>query len=361
MRIISICCAVLLLFSFQQPETSSWIKVNLVGYKPNSIKVAVWCSKDKHTLTSFQVIDVQTKQVAFTGKPSQQYGHFGPFESSYRLNFTPIKKSGTYQVKAGSVISPSFQISAQVYDGLADLSLQYMRQQRSGYNPFLKDSCHTADGYTVYGPMPDSTHIDVSGGWHDATDYLQYASTSANATYHLLAAYRDFPKSFKDEHHANGLKGKNTIADVLDEARWGLDWLFKMHPEDDWMFHQLADDRDHIGFRSPVDDRANYGKGKERPVYFLTGDPQGLSKYKNNTTGTSSTAAKFASAFALAHQLYKSKDEAYAYALKHKAGTAWKFALRKPGYTQTASYPAPYIYGEENWVDDMELAALAIT
>ena len=83
-----------------------------------------------------------------------------------------------------------------------------MRQQRSGFNPYLKDSCHTHDGYTMYGPMPDSTHLDVSGGWHDATDYLQYSTTSANATYHLLAAYRDFPNVFSDKHLANGLAGK---------------------------------------------------------------------------------------------------------------------------------------------------------
>ncbi|MEJ7671942.1 MAG: glycoside hydrolase family 9 protein [Chitinophagaceae bacterium] len=44
--------------------------------------------------------------------------------------------------------------------------------------------------------MKDSTHIDVSGGWHDASDYLQYSTTSANATYHLLMAYRDFKNVF---------------------------------------------------------------------------------------------------------------------------------------------------------------------
>ena len=78
-------------------------------------------------------------------------------------------------------------------------------------------------------------------------DYLQYSATSANATYHLLMAYRDFPKVFTDEKLANGLDGKNGMADVLDEAKWGLDWLLKMHPKDDWMFNQVGDDRDHHG------------------------------------------------------------------------------------------------------------------
>ena len=32
------------------------------------------------------------------------------------------------------------------------------------------------------------------------------------------------------------------------------------------------------------------------------------------------------------------------------------FALRKQGVTQTASVRSPYIYAEDNWTDDMELA-----
>src|SRR5690606_6851360 len=204
---------------------------------------------------------------------------------------------------------------------------------RSGFNPYLKDSCHVFDGYTMYGPMPDSTIIDVSGGWHDASDYLQYSTTSANATYHLLAAYRDFGSVFSDQHQANGLEGENGTADVLDEACWGLDWLLKMHPRDDWMFNQIADDRDHAGMRLPTIDSVDYGLGKggPRPVYFITGKPQGLGKYQNRATGTSSTAGKFASAFALASQIYDKEDQSVAKLFESKALSAYQFGLKKLG------------------------------
>ena len=46
-----------------------------------------------------------------------------------------------------------------------------MRQQRCGYNPYLVDSCHVDDGYIVYHPTKTGERIDVTGGWHDATDY----------------------------------------------------------------------------------------------------------------------------------------------------------------------------------------------
>src|SRR5688500_9995830 len=171
-------------------------------------------------------------------------------------------------------------------------------------------------------------------------------------------AYRDFPKAFTDEKLSNGLDGKNNIADVLDEARWGLDWLLKMHPRDDGMFNQIADDRDHQGMRIPKKD-SFYGRGYERPVYFINGEPQQRGRFLNNTAGTSSTAAKFSSAFALGAELYKD-DKVYSELLATKANSSYYFALKKPGVTQTASVKSPYIYAEDNWVDDMELAATTL-
>ena len=94
------------------------------------------------------------------------------------------------------------------------------------------------------------------------------------------------------------------MADVLDEAKWGLDWLLKMHPKDDWMFNQIGDDRDHMGMRIPKEDTNFMEKDYERPVYFVSGEPQQRGKFMNNTTGTSSTAGKFASAFALGCELF---------------------------------------------------------
>jgi len=346
----------------QAKKGPAWIRINQLGYTPAGIKVAVWGSKSPERIKKFELVDVKTGKVVFKGKAGKDFGAYGPFRESYRLNFTAFTTSGRYYLKAGKTTSPAFYIDKDVYKGTADFALRYMRQQRSGFNPYLKDSCHTEDGYTMYGPMPDSTIIDVSGGWHDASDYLQYATTSANATYHLLAAYRDFPGIFTDKHEANGLEGTNGTADVLDEARWGLTWLLKLHPREDWLFNQLADDRDHQGMRLPTQDPVDYGmgKGRNRPVYFATGEPQGLGKYKNRATGVASTAGKFASAFALAAQVYNKQDKELADLFSKKALTAYKLGIDKPGVSQTAPNLAPYFYEEDNWVDDMQLGAAVL-
>jgi peptidoglycan/xylan/chitin deacetylase (PgdA/CDA1 family) len=340
-------------FTVTAQTSNSWVRINLLGYKPVSSKVAVWCSKEKESITSFSIIDVASGKSVFTGKAGKAYGAYGPFTETYRLNFTAFTKPGHYIIKAGQAASPAFIIGRDVYKGAADFCLRYMRQQRSGFNPFLKDSCHTHDGYTLYGPMPDSTHVDVSGGWHDASDYLQYVTTSANATWHLLAAWRDFPKAFGDDHLENGLPGKNNRPDVLDEARWGLNWLLKMHPRKDWMFNQIADDRDHHGMRLPKED-SFYGRGFERPVYFCTATPQGFGKYKNRSTGLASTAGKFASAFALGSVLFQDT------VLQSRALSAWAMGVEKPGVCQTAPGRSPYFYEEDNWTDDMELAGASL-
>ena len=350
---------VLLLFSgFLGHAQDTWIRINQLGYKPESKKVAVWVSKKDQKVTAFALRDSKTNKIRYRGKASAAFGAYGPFIQSYRLDFSSFSRPGRYVVEVDGVQSLELRIDADVYNGAADFTLRYMRQQRSLFNPFLKDSCHTHDGFTLYAGvagLPDSTHIDAGGGWHDASDYLQYATTSANATYHLLAAYRDFPAAFSDYKLANGLAGKNGVKDILDEAKWGLDWLLKMHPKPDLMFNQIADDRDHANMRMPAEDPF-YGRGYERPVYFIDGMPQQRGKFLNNTTGTSSTAAKFVSAFNLGAQLFAEQDPLYSKQLSTKAETAFAFAHKKLGVTQTVSVKSPYIYAEDNWTDDMELA-----
>ena len=357
-RLFVLSTIILIFTSFHHYEQSAWIRINQLGYTPNGIKAAVWCSKGNTTIKAFRLIDAATKKIVFSASAGKQFGAYGPFLQSCRLNFSSFKKTGRYYLQVEETRSPVFTIDDNVYKGAADFCLRYMRQQRSGFNPFLKDSCHTHDGYILYGEkagIQDSTHINVVGGWHDASDYLQYSSTSANATYHLLMAYRDFPKVFTDEKLASGLDGKNGITDVLDEAKWGLDWLSKMHPRDDWMFNQVGDDRDHQGMRIPKED-SFYGKGYERPVYFISGEPQQRGKFLNNTTGTSSTAAKFASAFALGAEILYPSDSRYATMLDRLSRSARSFMTKKEGVAQTVSVRSPYIYAEDNWYDDAELA-----
>ena len=341
-------------------ETMNHIRINQLGYLTQSVKTAVFVSRDNTEVDSFELYDALTDKPVYMSYNVRGYDSYAAFTNAERLSFSDLTKPGAYYIVAGGARSPSFRVGDDVYDGTADFLLRYMRQQRCGYNPFLKDSCHVDDGFLIYHPTLDSTHVDVTGGWHDATDYLQYVATSANAVHQMLFAYWMNPGAFGDAYDVNGDPGANGIPDVLDEAKWGLDWLVKMNPEKDLMFNQIADDRDHVGFRLPTEDKADYGKGPERPVYVATGEVQGLFEHKNRTTGIASTAGKFASAFALGADVLRGHYPEFAEKITQKAVNAYDYGLRNPGACQTAPGGAPYFYEEDNWVDDMELAAVQL-
>lgn len=350
----------LITFSIFPQNQKIWIRINQLGYLTESVKEAVLISKEDLNPKSFVLKDALTEKTVYKSENIEPYGRKWNFVYTARVNFSDFKIPGAYFVECENVRSPIFKIADDLYNGTADFLLNYMRQQRCGYNPFLKDSCHTHDGYIIYHPTLDSTFVDVIGGWHDASDYLQYVTTSANATYQMMFAYLKNPDSFDDKYGADGNLGANGIPDILDEVKWGVDWLVKMNPEKDFMFNQIADDRDHRGFRLPTEDTISYGKGLERPVYFATGKPQGLFKNKNRTNGLASTAGKYASVFALASEVLKTYYPDLAAQLIKKSIDAYRTGVNNPGVCQTAPCVSPYFYEEDNYADDMELAAAQI-
>lgn len=350
-----------------QTFAGSWIRVNQIGYLPEATKVAVFMSDETAQINGFVLVDAFTGEVAFSSSAVRPTGVLGRMKTTCRLDFSGLKTSGAYYIKVlssgGETRSETFPVGAGVYDGAADFVLNYMRQQRCGWNPFFKDSCHRKDGIIVGHPDPrkDSTFLDVTGGWHDASDCLQYTTTSANAIYQMMFAYQSNPEAFSDNHLADGTPGRNGIPDIVDEIYWGLKWLDKMNPEPGEMYNQIADDRDHVGMRVPSDDQADYGWGKGgfRPVWYCSGEPQqrGRRGDRNKTTGVASTAGKFASDFALGADILRPFYPEFAERIGAKAKAAYDAGVAKPGVCQTASVVSPYIYEEDNWVDDMELAA----
>jgi len=357
MRKRLLCISILLAVSDSLLAASGWIRINQLGYLPDTRKAAVLISAEDLSVDRFQLRDAITETVAYEGRAKEYDASGWGMKSAYRLDFSDFKRLGGYYLQAGDLKSPCFRIADDVYDGTAEFLLHYMRQQRCGYNPYLKDTCHQHDGIIVDHPTRTGDEIDVTGGWHDASDYLQYVTTSAHATYQMLFAWLHHPEVYGDRYNARGHKGANGVPDILDEARWGLQWLDKMNPAQGEMYNQIADDRDHKGYRLPNKDSASYELGPHRPVYYVTGKRQGLAQHKNRTTGVSSTAAKFASAFALGARVMREYDPVFAERIAAKAAAAYEFALSDLGVCQTACNVSPYFYEEDNYVDDLELAA----
>jgi endoglucanase len=368
------------------PNSEIFIRANQVGYELRGPKIALAFSTSALPKT-FSVLDTATQRSIFAGQTKFITDTvWGRWTNHAELDFSSLEKPGTYFIRCGSAISLPFAIGRNEYAGLPDELLEFMREQRCGYNPWLGTNCHQFDGRTAYGPLTNGTPLDVTGGWHDAGDLLKYLLTSGNATAQMLLAYQlssefgapstgparqENPSNraetvlvapmFADRVDALGNPGTNGLPDLLDEARWGLDWMLKLHPAPDRLYHQVADDRDHIGWRLPQSDQADYGwgEGGARVVYFADGEPQGLGKYQSASTGVANLAGRYAAAMALAYQIWKDDPRQKNFAQKCLQAGIEVYALgrAKEGVQQGNSYGSPYRYAETTWADDMEWGA----
>lgn len=338
------------------------IRFNQIGYLPGDTKKAVVFSKEQ-VRENFLLVDAASGKTVLEIKPLRlQKNNWGGF-MYWELDFSSVRHSGDFLIKGkkSGITTRVFNIGPNAYTGYQEQLLEFMRQQRCGYNPTLDMVCHPKDGRSFFGPMRDSTYVDLSGGWHDAGDQLKYLITSSYATAHMLKAFELYPEQFDDQVNALGQPGGNGIPDVLDEAKWGLDWLLKMHPDPDQLFHQIADDRDHRGFKIPNKDNADYGWGENsyRAAYFATGKPQGLNKYQSEATGVANLAGRSAAAMTIAARIWEEQlqDPAFSAQCRRAAISLYELGRKKEGYQQGNSYGAPYRYNEETWADDMEWAA----
>ena len=369
-------CLLLLVLPLSAFSDEIFLRANQLGYEPGAPKIALAFSKGEFP-RSFSLLSAENQQIVHEARPRPIPNvRWGQFERHAELDFSSFKTPGRHFIKMGDATSFPFSIADATFAPVPDQLLEFMRQQRCGYNPWLDAVCHPFDGRTAYGPLTNGSFLDARGGWHDAADLLKYLLTSANATAQMLLAWElaknpvgpvpspGAPRSgsqFSDSINAFGQHGSNGIPDVLDEARWGLDWMLRLHPAPDQLYHQVADDRDHVGRRLPQDENVDYGwgKGSYRVVYAVDGKPQGLQSYKSQSTGLANLAGRYAAAMALAYQIWKDnpRERLFAERCLQAAKEVYELGRAKEGVQQGNSYKAPYRYEETTWADDMEWGA----
>ena len=351
------------LISFESFAQDIFVRVNLIGYASSQPKKALLLSK-KELTDSWILMDENGQKIKDIQPLLLKRENWSPFAYYYECTFTDITSPGAYFLSNSSKTIRSEKFLIGNYPPIHESVVNFMQTQRCGFNPFTKEVCHPLDGKSFYGNRPDSTYIDATGGWHDAGDQLKYLITGSNATARMLMAYQWNPLVFEDKVNDLGLPQPNGLADVLDEAKWGLDWIHKLHPTREELIHQVADDRDHLGFKMPHEDAANYGWGKNkyRPAYFANGKPQGLGKYKSESTGVSNVAGRSAAALALGYQIFKDIPgyQPFSAQCLQDAVELYEMGKKWEGFQQGNSYGAPYRYNERTWADDMEWASAVL-
>lgn len=211
------------------------INVNQLGYRPQDAKEAVL--RNMPAGTAFAVVDCAAGTDVFSGVSVQAPDGGSSGDSVSYADFTALTAPGTYRVTVGEQTSYDFEIRENIYNGLLRDTLLFLYRQRCGMaveGEGAHPICH-AETAAIYGGTGE---LEVSGGWHDAGDYGRYTVPGAKAAADLMLAYELNSDAFDD---ALGIpESGNGVPDVLDEARYELEWLMKMQREDGGVYHKVT-------------------------------------------------------------------------------------------------------------------------
>ena len=143
----------------------------------------------------------------------------------------------------------------------------------------------------------------MRGGWYDAGDFNKYTIWTCNYIESLLLAYMENPKVFTDDY--NIPESGNGVPDLLDEVKWGMDWVLRMQEDDGSVL--CIQSLKHASPPSAATGQSVYGPA---------------------TTMSGYSAAK---AFILGYKVFGDLGmAAYADTLKNAATAAWKWAEEHP-------------------------------
>ncbi|MCP4680289.1 MAG: hypothetical protein GY854_33315 [Deltaproteobacteria bacterium] len=228
------------------------------------------------------------------------------------------------------------------YERVLQLAVRFYGAQRCGDgdnwiladNP-VGDSCHLDDGPAY------QANADMTGGWHDAGDFIKFTLSNAWAGYVLLKAYDAFPEAFADRDDPAYSGAPNGIPDVLDEARYSVDYLVKVNPNPSTLIARIGGDQDHSSWvTSPYQSTMPVSNGGgERPVY---------------DGAKADIAGMAAASLALMSGLYRIHDAARADDYLEHAQDIYLIGKNNPGTTSDS------FYADDSWKDNMMCAAVEL-
>lgn len=168
-------------------------------------------------------------------------------------DFSAVTKPGRYRVRCGERLSSVFTIGDDVYRPLlhdAARAFYIIRANAALDDPRtgLKHAAgHPADAHiTVGGEVRDLT-----GGWYNAGDFGKWTHMAAISSSQMMWLYELRPAAAKVKLDMPALW---PLPDVLQQARWGLEWLLKMQNRDGSVLHKVDTEPLYAWGKPPADD-----------------------------------------------------------------------------------------------------------
>ncbi len=286
---------------------SSAIHVNQAGYLPGKPKYAYltqyagWKSgQDNATLDvdfgdlkMFKIVDADTGKDAFEGKIAlspvcQKDGAAVKDRLSdsrvWELCFTGFDTPGRYRIVVPGVgASYPFAINAKAYNHVLGTLMRGFYHQRCGteltteFTRFPHPLCHKDDARIpaveeykcdeadFYPQEAGKTH-PCAKGHHDAGDYGKYVSNGSLVVFNLLLPFEVFPEKMRFDNSPLPNAG-NGIPDLIDEAKWELDWLANMQDDDGLVFLLVKPDPG-MSYEDAVAGRPTSKFDKQRSLWW---------------------------------------------------------------------------------------------
>ena len=327
-----------------EPDTGPRVRVNQVGYLPHGPKRATLVTEATERLR--WALENDGGHVVARGRTRPAGVDRTSGLNLHTIDFSDVERSGRgYTLTADGETSHPFDIAADAYERLRVDALSVYYPQRSGTpidGTIVGDEAYSrAAGHVgiapnrgdfdvpcqppevslpVYGePWTCDYTLDVVGGWYDAGDHGKYVVNGGISVAQLMSTWerngiaRSADRGALGDRTLRVPERGNGVPDVLDEARWELEWMLTMQvPAGEplaGMVHHKIHDNAWTGL--PLDPAA---------------DAMVRELHRPSTAATLNLAAVAAQGA----RIFRSYDPAFAGRLLDAARTAWSAALANP-------------------------------
>jgi endoglucanase len=298
-----------------------------VGYGPSMVKQF---SSPKR-FASFQVVSTGGEVAFEGGSPVREIrnSELGAIRTVWIGDFTPLRTSGRYRIVSDKISSYPFDVGPSVFDAAVRAVQRAFYYQRA----FTEIDVEHAQGPWIHPSDAALAPPGVAKGWHDAGDFSIYSASTNSALFWLLSAAADFSPREDD----TGIpESGNGVPDLLDEARWGLEWLLSVQ-EPSGGFHNTT--------------------CQERYGPYGTNWPERMAPYRLGEVGTIATG-RAVGTLAFASVLYRPYDPAFAERALKAARAGYHFLRERPAENSDGpTCPAMRQDGDPNVGRDVRMYA----
>ncbi len=221
-----------------------------------------------------------------------------------------------------------FRVADDVYAQLPRDALKYFYHNRSGVdivqpyvpsNEWSRQAGHLSDAsVTCASSAVCDYSLDVSGGWYDAGDHGKYVVNGGIAAWTLLALHERLVHlgpgvgAFADGT-ANIPESQNGVPDLLDEARYEVEFLMRMQVPEGKPHAGMAHHKVHDGAWTP-----------------LPYEPPPRSESRRLHPPSTAATLNLAAVAAQAARIFRPYDADFAARCQRSAERAWAAAQREP-------------------------------